>query len=36
MSTAKARKQLRWRPRYNALETLRETIIAARARGLLR
>jgi nucleoside-diphosphate-sugar epimerase len=36
MSTAKARKQLRWRPRYNALETLRETILAARDRGLLR
>jgi nucleoside-diphosphate-sugar epimerase len=36
MSTAKARRQLRWRPRYNALETLRETIGTARDRGLLR
>ncbi|MFT4572634.1 MAG: UDP-glucose 4-epimerase [Hyphomicrobiaceae bacterium] len=36
MSTEKARKQLGWRPRYNALETLREVIVAARAQGLLR
>jgi len=36
MSTEKARKQLRWRPRYDALQTLRETIVAARDRGLLR
>jgi nucleoside-diphosphate-sugar epimerase len=36
MSSEKARKQLNWRPRYNALETLRETIVAARDRGLLR
>jgi UDP-glucose 4-epimerase len=33
MATAKARRELRWRPRHNALETLRETIAAARADG---
>lgn len=31
MSTSKARRELRWRPRYDALETLRETIAAARS-----
>jgi nucleoside-diphosphate-sugar epimerase len=30
MDTAKARRELRWRPRHDALETLRETITAAR------
>jgi UDP-glucose 4-epimerase len=30
MDTAKARRELRWRPKYDALETLRETITAAR------
>jgi nucleoside-diphosphate-sugar epimerase len=36
MSTAKARRELRWRPRHNALETLRETITAARLERLIR
>lgn len=31
MDTAKARRELRWRPRHDALETLRETVRAARA-----
>jgi UDP-glucose 4-epimerase len=35
MSTAKARKELRWRPRHSAAETLTATVGAARARGLL-
>ena len=30
MDTAKARRELRWRPEYDALATLRETITAAR------
>jgi len=30
MSVAKARRELRWRPRHNALQTLRETITAHR------
>jgi UDP-glucose 4-epimerase len=30
MSSAKARRELRWRPRHNALNTLRETIAATR------
>jgi UDP-glucose 4-epimerase len=30
MDTAKARRELRWRPQHNALETLRETITATR------
>jgi UDP-glucose 4-epimerase len=30
MSTSKARRELRWRPRHDALQTLRETISAAR------
>jgi nucleoside-diphosphate-sugar epimerase len=30
MSTIKARRELRWRPKHNALDTLRETIIATR------
>ena len=33
MSTAKARRELRWRPRHDALETLRETIEATRRNG---
>jgi len=36
MSTAKARRELRWRPRHNALQTLRETITAARLERLIR
>jgi UDP-glucose 4-epimerase len=31
MSAAKARRELRWRPRHNALQTLRETIAARRS-----
>jgi nucleoside-diphosphate-sugar epimerase len=30
MDTAKARKQLQWRPRHDALETLRATVEAHR------
>jgi nucleoside-diphosphate-sugar epimerase len=30
MSTAKARRELRWRPRHDARETLHETVVAAR------
>jgi UDP-glucose 4-epimerase len=36
MSTAKARRELRWRPRHDALRTLRETITAARLDSLIR
>ena len=36
MSTAKARRELRWRPRHDALQTLRETITATRVDGLIR
>jgi nucleoside-diphosphate-sugar epimerase len=36
MSTAKAKRELRWRPRHDALDTLRETIAAARTDSLLR
>jgi nucleoside-diphosphate-sugar epimerase len=36
MDTAKARRELRWRPRYGARETLRATIAAARTSELLR
>jgi UDP-glucose 4-epimerase len=35
MSFARARKQLRWRPRHDAASTLRTTVAAARERGLL-
>jgi nucleoside-diphosphate-sugar epimerase len=35
MDTAKARTQLRWRPRHDARSTLRETVQAAREAGLL-
>ena len=30
MDASKARRELRWRPRYDALQTLRETIASAR------
>jgi UDP-glucose 4-epimerase len=30
MDTAKARRELRWRPKHDALETLRATVAAAR------
>jgi UDP-glucose 4-epimerase len=36
MSTAKARRELGWRPRHSALETLRETIAATRLEPLIR
>jgi nucleoside-diphosphate-sugar epimerase len=36
MSTAKARKELSWRPRHNALDTLRETIRATRMESIIR
>jgi UDP-glucose 4-epimerase len=36
MSTAKARRELGWRPRHDALQTLRETIVAARMDRLIR
>jgi UDP-glucose 4-epimerase len=36
MDTAKARRELRWRPRHDALRTLRETIQAARLERLIR
>jgi nucleoside-diphosphate-sugar epimerase len=35
MSTAKARRDLRWRPRFTAIETLSATVASARARGIL-
>jgi UDP-glucose 4-epimerase len=36
MDTAKARRELRWRPEHDALATLRETIAAARLEPLIR
>jgi len=36
MSTAKARRELRWRPQHDALQTLRETITATRLESLIR
>jgi nucleoside-diphosphate-sugar epimerase len=36
MDTAKARRELRWRPAHDAPETLRETIAAARMEPLIR
>jgi len=36
MSTSKARRELRWRPRHDALHTLRETITATRMNRLIR
>ncbi|HMI81351.1 MAG TPA: hypothetical protein VK480_06140, partial [Solirubrobacterales bacterium] len=35
MGTAKARRELGWEPRHDALETLEETVEGARAKGLL-
>lgn len=35
MDSAKARRELGWQPRHDAAETLRETVAAARAGGLL-
>ncbi|MCA1726263.1 MAG: NAD-dependent epimerase/dehydratase family protein [Actinobacteria bacterium] len=35
MDTSKAKRQLRWRPKHDARMTLRETVAAARERGLL-
>lgn len=35
MSTAKARRELAWRPRHDALHTLRETVRATHAHGLI-
>jgi UDP-glucose 4-epimerase len=35
MSYAKARRELRWKPRHDAAETLRATVAAARERGLV-
>jgi UDP-glucose 4-epimerase len=35
MDTAKARRDLRWRPRHDTLSTLRETVAAARERGIV-
>ena len=36
MDATKARRELRWRPKHDALQTLRETITAARMGRLLR
>ena len=36
MSTSKARRELGWRPRHDALQTLRETISASRLDPLIR
>jgi nucleoside-diphosphate-sugar epimerase len=36
MDTTKARRELRWRPKYDALETMRETITSARLNPLIR
>jgi nucleoside-diphosphate-sugar epimerase len=36
MDTTKARRELRWRPKYDALQTLRETITSARLDPLIR
>jgi nucleoside-diphosphate-sugar epimerase len=36
MDTAKARRELRWRPKYDALGTLRETIVNARLARFIR
>jgi nucleoside-diphosphate-sugar epimerase len=35
MDTAKARRELGWRPRHDARETLRETVAGARAAGII-
>jgi nucleoside-diphosphate-sugar epimerase len=36
MSTAKARRELRWRPKHDGLQTLRDTITATRLDSLIR
>jgi UDP-glucose 4-epimerase len=36
MDTGKARRELRWRPKHDALETLRETVTSARLDPLIR
>ncbi|HYM56277.1 MAG TPA: NAD-dependent epimerase/dehydratase family protein [Solirubrobacteraceae bacterium] len=36
MDTSKARRELRWRPRHDALQTLRETIAATRMESIIR
>jgi nucleoside-diphosphate-sugar epimerase len=36
MDTARARRELRWRPRHDALQTLREMVRAARSEQLIR
>ncbi|MCW2969700.1 MAG: NAD-dependent epimerase/dehydratase [Solirubrobacterales bacterium] len=36
MSTEKARRELRWRPRHDAMSTLRETVTATRLDSLIR
>jgi nucleoside-diphosphate-sugar epimerase len=36
MDTARARRELRWRPKHDALQTLRETVAAARLDRLIR
>jgi UDP-glucose 4-epimerase len=36
MDTAKARRELRWRPKHDALQTLRETLTSARLDPLIR
>ena len=36
MSTARARKELRWRPRHSASETLEAAVAAARQRGIVK
>ncbi len=36
MDTAKARRELRWRPRHDAVETLREMVQSARSERLIR
>ncbi len=36
MDTSKARRELRWRPRHDALQTLRETITASRMDPIIR
>ena len=36
MDTSKARRELRWRPRHDALQTLREMVDSARAEQLIR
>jgi nucleoside-diphosphate-sugar epimerase len=35
MDSTKARRKLGWRPKYDARETLRETVAGARDQGLL-